>query len=174
MQDTEKDFPRRLASSVASITAQLRNSSGCEVVADVIKEGLRRPGHQEQWVLAHYNLSANNLCWVREVFLQTAGQVKALARIVVPESELELIPWLKELGDQPLGDILYKAYSPERQLMSREQLPFSQIQTQFSLRSRYCALEAGFRLRKGYWFRRSVLLLPGARPVHCVVTECFF
>lgn len=174
MGDTQKDFSRRLANSVASITTQLRAASGCAVIAQVIKEGYRRPNHQEQWMLAHYKINGSDICWVREVFLQTAGQVKALARIAVPCSELEFIPWIKKLGQQPLGEVLFQVYSPERDLISRDQFTFAQVQMQFSLRARYCATEAGFRLNKSYWFRRSVLRLPGANPVRCVVTECFF
>lgn len=163
-----------LVSSFASVTQQLRAASGSPVLAEIIQEGYRRPTHAECRILQAYDLSTQTCCWTREVLLRTAGKYKALARIIVPADEVDLIPWICRLGSQPLGEVLFDAYSPRRENIRCDHSRFSGAARRFSLRAREVALSIGFENKERYWSRSSVLRVSGQRSVHCVVTEIFF
>ena len=174
MANIDLDLPRRLCASVLSVTAQIKDEVSGDLVAEVIRERLLRPNVKERWMLSQYDIDAGDLCWVREVFLQTHGQIHALARICVPRSELSLLPWLVGLGNRPLGSVLFAAYAPSREYIQKEQVTFGQIERQFSFSARAAAKNLGFESQKRRWFRRSVLRLPGQSDVHISVTECFY
>lgn len=173
MQNLISTLPQQLLASEHSLTQQLQADSGEPVIAQVIAKGYRRALYQEQRLLAQYGISSTSMCWVREVFLRTSDELRVLARILLPATEVALVPWLPRLGSQPLGEVLFNAYSPEREYAVRRQCSFAWIQNQFSLKARYRAQRVGITNMQDYLFRRSVLKLRGTEPVHFLVTECF-
>lgn len=160
------DFPH------ASLTAQINKLAGAPVVAEVIREGFRRPSHQERRMLTHCGLRIDQ-CWVREVILKTGPRYWALARIVVPEHELQVVPWVKSLGSQPLGEVLFGHYKPSRSQVAWRSFRFSAIERRFSMKARSRARDIGFVAEGCYDLRASVLKLSARSPVHFIVTECF-
>ena len=169
----KKHSARALTLSVASITAQLKEEAPSGVFSDVILEGWRRPAHSECTALQAYGYSSSSLFWVREVLIYTGGTCRALARILVPEEKISLIPWVFRLGSQLFGELLYNAYSPKRECIDRQNALFGSSSRQFSLRARQVALEAGFQNKSAYWGRSSVLVVDGETSLHCFVTEIF-
>ncbi len=90
----------------------------------------------------------------RDEELSCDGQVWVFAQAVVPDSTLSMHPWLGELGDSPLGEMLSDLSGVERSSYEYAWLPAEDAMIARALR--------GADLRPaGLWARRSRILLRG-------------
>lgn len=87
-----------------SLTHALRRNCP-ELVVQVLSEVYRRPNAQEARTL---NIPQTRLCWVRTIMMHCRGQPWVYARTVIPNLTPGN-PWypLKQLGNQPLGEVLF-------------------------------------------------------------------
>jgi chorismate--pyruvate lyase len=90
----------------------------------------------------------------RDVELSCADQVWVFAQTVVPDSTLCVHPWLAELGDDPLGEMLSELSAVERSSYEYAWVPSHDPLCRRALRGAQVA-------PPGLWARRSRILLRG-------------
>ena len=104
-------------------------------------------------------------CLLREIEFCCDGERVVYAQTVLPESTLQRYPWLRELGDSPLGESLRQASEP----LEREPLEYAALPPDSAL-----AIAASDATpdaqQETLWARRGVYRL-GARPI--LVQEVF-
>jgi len=91
----------------------------------------------------------------REVELSCADQVWVFAQSVIPDATLCAHPWLAELGDSPLGELLATLSGVER-----SSYEYAWLRADDPLSAR--ALRGADVAPQGLWARRSRILLRGA------------
>ena len=94
-----------------SLTAKLRQSCP-QLEVQVLSENFERPLAQEAFALG---LPPNQRAWVRCVLLHCDQQPLIYARTIIPYL-VPGNPWyvLKKLGNQPLGEVLFKLKNTQR------------------------------------------------------------
>jgi fumarylpyruvate hydrolase len=92
-------------------------------------------------------------CWLREIEFSSGGDRIIFAQTVLPASTVERYPWLRELGDSPLGEALRQVDDP----LEREPLEYAQLQPGHPLAD--AARTAGSEAL--LWARRAVYRLGG-------------
>ena len=91
----------------------------------------------------------------REVELSCADQVWVFLQSVIPDDTLCAHPWLAELGDSPLGELLATLSGVER-----SSYEYAWLRADDPLSAR--ALRGADVAPQGLWARRSRILLRGA------------
>jgi len=102
----------------------------------------------------------DDACLLREIEFACDGQRWIFAQSVFPESTVARYPWLRELGDSPLGEVLRRVAD-----VQREPLEYAQLPADHALGR--AAQPAG---GAAVWARRAVYRLAGA-PI--IVQEVF-
>ncbi|GGC94934.1 chorismate--pyruvate lyase family protein [Halopseudomonas salina] len=92
-------------SDEGSLTARLDAAGNADFAVEVLHQG-REPARPDE-VLA-LGLQCEELVWVREVLLHTAGEARVFARSIAPLAALERSTLeLQELGTRSLGELLF-------------------------------------------------------------------
>ena len=100
----------------------------------------------------------------REIELLAADLPIVYARTLIPETTLQAHPWLRDLGETPLGEALARQAD-----LRRGPLEFAMLPTRSELYAR--AVESIYTAPpSSLWMRRSWFGLPGGR---LLVTEVF-
>lgn len=108
---------------------------------------------------------ADERCLLRDIEFRCNDERIVYARTVLPESVLRRYPWLRELGDSPIGETLRRAQEP----LEREPLEYAELPPQSDLAR--AALGASRDPAPGaVWARRAVYRL-GGEPI--LVQEVF-
>lgn len=93
---------------------------------------------------------------VREIEFRCLGERLVYAQTVLPDSTVRLHPWLRDLGDSPIGESLRRAGGA----LERDPLEYASLPTEHGL-----ALAAsdgtGSAPREPLWARRAVYRLDG-------------
>jgi chorismate--pyruvate lyase len=105
-------------------------------------------------------------CLLRDIEFRCDDERIVYAQTVLPDSTLSRYPWLRELGDSPIGETLRRAEEP----LEREPLEYAELPPQDDLAR--AALDAGSAdpVRGALWARRAVYRL-GGEPI--LVQEVF-
>ncbi|HET7202202.1 MAG TPA: chorismate lyase [Steroidobacteraceae bacterium] len=104
-------------------------------------------------------------CLLREIEFCCEGERVLYAQTVLPEPTLQRYPWLRELGDSPLGESLRQATEP----LEREPLEYAALPPDSALA--IAASDATPDAQQAtLWARRAVYRL-GGRPI--LVQEVF-
>ena len=104
-------------------------------------------------------------CLLREIEFCCEGERVVYAQTVLPEPTLQRYPWLRELGDSPLGESLRQASEP----LEREPLEYAALPPDSALAM--AASDATPAAQQAtLWARRAVYRL-GGRPI--LVQEVF-
>jgi len=94
-------------------------------------------------------------CLLREVEFRAAAGRLVFAQTVLPSTTIERYPWLRELGDAPLGEVLRQSDQP----LEREPLEYAELAADHPLAA---AADAGAgAVRHALWARRAVYRLGG-------------
>jgi fumarylpyruvate hydrolase len=96
---------------------------------------------------------ADGDCLLREIEFCAAAERLVFAQTVLPEATLARHPWLRELGDSPLGETLRQSDQP----LEREPLEYAELAPDHPLAAAAGAGAAGQPL----WARRAVYRLGG-------------
>ena len=96
---------------------------------------------------------ADDSCLLREIEFCTSGERIVFAQTVLPASTVEHYPWLRELGDSPLGETLRQVDAP----LEREPLEYAELPAGHPLAD---AARCG-NGRDPLWARRAVYRLGG-------------
>lgn len=128
-------------------------------------EAWRRPLRDEARLLG---VSKRQRVWTREVTLRDGDQPLVYAHTIAARPSLPAWPWLRGLGDRPLGEVLF-----EHPGVTRLPLEFRRLDARHPLyQSALRQIEvSGQRGPQCLYARRSVFVLLG-RPL--LVTELFF
>ena len=128
-------------------------------------EAWRRPWRDEAGLLG---VSERERVWTREVTLRDGDVPLVYAHTIAARSALPAWPWLRGLGDRPLGEVLF-----EHQGVSRRPLAFRRLDARHPLfqRAQSLVFEKGCGEPESLYARRSVFVLQ-QRPL--LVTELFF
>ena len=92
-------------------------------------------------------------CWLREVEFSSGGGRIVFAQTVLPASTVARFPWLRELGDTPLGEALRQVDDP----LEREPLEYAQLTPGHPLADAARVGDSDAAL----WARRAVYRLGG-------------
>lgn len=103
---------------------------------------------------------------VREVVMYCGRAPRVFAQTLIPSATLEAHPWLRELGDRPLGDVLFG-----RSDVRRSEFKFLALGPGEPLFERASAQVPVAAAAKSVWARRSYFEILGA-PL--LVNEVFF
>ena len=110
------------------LSARIRAAAG-ELRLKVIRQELGTPGAEQRELLR----TAADTVYSREVQLCALGRPWVYARTLIPDATLRSCPWLAELGDSPLDEMLqalsgvtrtpfeYAELSPAHELAARAQ-----------------------------------------------------
>ena len=116
------DLDARIANWLAEpgpISARLRALTGDETRLRVGPQGLATLGAEPRLLLG---VTTDN-CFVREIELLARREPCLYAQTLVPDSTLRAYPWLAELGDSPLGDMLAALSGVTRSTFEYADLP---------------------------------------------------
>jgi chorismate lyase len=104
-------------------------------------------------------------CLLREIEFRCDDSRIVYAQTVLPDSTLRAFPWLRELGDSPIGETLRRAGAP----LVREPLEYAELEPEHALA--LAASDASPEAQQDpLWARRAVYRL-GGRPI--LVQEVF-
>lgn len=121
------------------------------------KMGFRRLGRLREAELStslRERLSIDDAtCWLREIEFSSDGDRIVFAQTVLPASTVERYPWLRELGDSPLGEALRQVDAP----LERDPLEYAELGPGHPLAD--AARSAGSDA--SLWARRAVYRLGG-------------
>jgi len=84
------------------LMARLRTFAGGELTLRIVQQGLATLGGEQRLLLG---VESEN-CFVREIELFTRREPCVFAQTLIPDSTLHAYPWLAELGDSPLAEML--------------------------------------------------------------------
>lgn len=105
-------------------------------------------------------------CLLRDIEFRCDDERLVYAQTVLPDSTLHRYPWLRELGDSPLGETLRRADEP----LEREPLEYAQLLPQSHLARTASSAESFESGQGALWARRAVYRL-GGEPI--LVQEVF-
>ena len=105
-------------------------------------------------------------CLLRDIEFRCDDERIVYAQTVLPESTLRRYPWLRELGDSPIGETLRRAEEP----LEREPLEYAELPPQAELARAALGAGAADAGRGALWARRAVYRL-GGEPI--LVQEVF-
>lgn len=138
-----------------SLTQRLLTLSEGELRVQVIAQGFCRPRTSERHILG---LAEKQVALVREVLLLGCGQPWVFARSILPLTTLSgRYRFLRHLGGQPLGALLFKDPSMRRG-------KFELMQSRITELNIPPAAAYAFAPETTVWGRRSVFYL-GAKPL---------
>ena len=106
-------------------------------------------------------------CWLREIEFRCEDARLVYAQTVLPETTVALCPWLRDLGEAPIGEALRRSAGP----VEREPLEYAALLPSDALAHaavRDVARDAG---GPALWARRAVYRLSARRPI--LVQEVF-
>ena len=104
-------------------------------------------------------------CLLREIEFCCDAERVVYAQTVLPDATLDAHPWLRELGDSPIGETLRRADAP----LDREPLEYASLPLDSALALAACA-DSRSASGDALWARRAVYRL-GGRPM--LVQEVF-
>jgi chorismate--pyruvate lyase len=105
-------------------------------------------------------------CLLRDIEFCCDGERIVYAQTVLPEPTLRRYPWLRELGDSPLGETLRRAAEP----LEREPLEYAQLPPRSELATAAIGADPTEADGGALWARRAVYRL-GGEPI--LVQEVF-
>jgi chorismate--pyruvate lyase len=105
-------------------------------------------------------------CLLRDIEFRCDDERIVYAQTVLPESTLRRYPWLRELGDSPLGETLRRAEEP----LEREPLEYAELPAHSDLAKAALGALSDDRGPGALWARRAVYRL-GGEPI--LVQEVF-
>lgn len=106
-------------------------------------------------------------CWLREIEFRCDDARLVYAQTVLPETTIASCPWLRELGDAPIGEALRQSADP----VEREPLEYAALRPDDAL-AQAAASGAGPEAAPAtLWARRAVYRLSAHRPI--LVQEVF-
>lgn len=154
---------RRWLTVPGSLTAAVRAVSREFAVRRQL-EAWRRPLRDEAQALG---VAARERVWTREVLLCDGPAPLVFAHTIAARSALPAWPWLRDLGDRPLGEVLFEHHE-----VARQPLEFRRLDARHPLyhaaARRIAAL--GGAAPPHLYARRSVFALLGER---LLVSEVF-
>jgi chorismate--pyruvate lyase len=106
-------------------------------------------------------------CWLREIEFRCEDTRLVYAQTVLPETTVALCPWLRDLGEAPIGEALRRSVDP----VEREPLEYAALHPSDALAQ--AAMHDMTRDAGGpaLWARRAVYRLSARRPI--LVQEVF-
>jgi chorismate--pyruvate lyase len=105
-------------------------------------------------------------CLLRDIEFRCNDERIVYAQTVLPDSTLCRYPWLRELGDSPIGETLRRAEEP----LERDPLEYAELPTGSDLARAALGTRAADARRDALWARRAVYRL-GGEPI--LVQEVF-
>lgn len=146
---------------MGSLTQRLTKASHGDFQVKVLEQGWQIPELSEQTILG---LDPSELALVREVQLVCKGQVWVVARSIIPKKAVSGdYRFLAELGDKPLGEVLFKDPSLKRTSFEICEIKDEQWST-------FDQIANTLAVNTVAWGRRSVFTL-GGNPI--LVAEIF-
>lgn len=154
---------KRWLTTTGSLTAAVRAVSTAFAVGRVF-EGWRPPLIDEAPALG---LKTRPLVWTREVLLRDGQTPLVFAHTVASRRAVHAWPWLRGLGDKPLGEVLFQHHG-----VIRRPLEFCRLDPRHPVyhRAAQQLVAAGRTLEPALYARRSVFVLHGQG---VLVTEVF-
>jgi len=134
-----------------SLTRRLREAGQRNFSLSVLGETMEIASDEDRRLLD----SREKLLRVRRVRLGCDAVELVFACTLMPRSTLLRHPWLKELGDQPLGEAL-----ANRESVERTDFEYAWIESGHALISQ--ALQATDTTAAGLWARRSRFMVDGS------------
>lgn len=138
---------RRWLLSTQSTSLLIENANGAPPTINIVRHGWQQPYPNESLILG---LRRNTYAWIREIEIITGNKYWMLARTIFPRSTLRYAGYPNIIGDQPIGQSLFRDKSTERSDFEVAQLYGA-----------HAPLSNALKWNKSVWGRRSIFLIKG-------------
>lgn len=166
-QNTSDEIVKSLPFHVAewllefgSLTEKLERAVGDKVKIEVLKESVEIASEKEAVLL---DMAVGNKIWSREVLLFGKNTPWIYAKTLVPISSAHLI---QELGQKPLGSILFSEKQLTRQMLKVRKLDSAHHLYQSAKNNHQ-------EINQNLWARRSLWQNPEQADIQLLVSEVF-